>query len=385
MKEDAAFMNPPNKLTSGQLASIFIATFTGSAIVYIPSPVTNIARNEAIVSMFLSYLFGLLVLSCTIYLNRVHEDRDYLQYSRLLTGKFISILLAIPVVGMLFFAIPGIIVGISDFLTSIMMQETPSYVFQSVTLIVACLTARAGMQVIGRMFVLLVAVLISFSLLVILLALPVYHPGFLLPLWPLEVKSVLHASLITFGFPFGEIMLFSMVLPYARSEQKSSVKKQLYIAVTATGFMLLISTICSIMAFGPAAGTFQYPLYELASEIQVAEIFQRIESVIGIALILGSYMKATLFLFILNQLLCGLTGIKDQRILFYPLCLVLILLCFTSFDNPADFYEQVYVIWPFTVLAAGCLPLFLLTGITAAKQLKGSKKNGGNPNGNQTA
>lgn len=373
----------PDQLTASQMAAVFIATFTGSAIVFIPGAVTKTAGNGAVYSLLISLGFGILVLACMLYLNRVHQDRNFLQYSRELTGKVFGVILALPMLGLLFFAIPGITVGISNFLTSIMMEETPDYVFQSITLFIACLTARAGIQVIGRMFVLLVGLMLGSSLVVILLAVPNYHPGFLLPLWPLEIKQVLHGAFITAGFPYGEVVLFTMILPYARKEKKQHVKRWMFTAQLATGVLLLLSTVSSLMILGPSIETFQYPLYMVASEIQVAEIFQRIESIIGISLILGSYMKATLYIYILNQMLTQLIGASDDRILAYPIALVMILLSFTFFDSPADFYEQVYVIWPFTVVAAGCLPVFLLTAITAVKRRWPSKQKGADGDGQQ--
>jgi spore germination protein KB len=182
---------------------------------------------------------------------------------------------------------------------------------------------------------------------------PIYHPAFLLPMFESGIKPMLHGLFISAGFPFGEIVLFAMLFPFVRLKSGQSVNKALYAAYSFSAFMLILPTLCAIMAFGPAAGHFNYSLYRLATEIHIIELLQRMEAIIGIALILGSYMKATIMLFILYHCLIQLFNLKDDNVLMYPISVVCIFLSATMFQSPADFQEQVYLIWPFTVIAAG--------------------------------
>ena len=77
---------------------------------------------------------------------------------------------------------------------------------------------------------------------------------------------------------------------------------------------LCISTICTIMLFGPLAGVKKYSLYELARTVDVQEIITRIESVIGMSLIAGSYMKATIMLYVISLYVSQLFKFKDYKI-----------------------------------------------------------------------
>jgi spore germination protein KB len=250
------------------------------------------------------------------------------------------------------------------------MDKSPAYAFNSISMIIACLTARAGISVTARMFVLLLFLLVSFSMGVIILALPIYDPGYLMPILEEGVRPLFHGVFISAGFPFGEVALFSMLLPYVNQKHIQKLHHKMYTAFSFTSLMLVFSTLCTTMAFGSAAGYFKYSLYRLARQIQYPEIVQRIESVISIALILGSYMKATLFLIILNQIIVQAFRLKDDRALFYPLTLVCIFLSLTMFQTPSDFDEQVYIIWPFTVLVVGCGFIFLYTLLTWIRSMK---------------
>ncbi|OXS57405.1 hypothetical protein B1A99_18155 [Cohnella sp. CIP 111063] len=356
-------------IDSVQLACMLIAFSTGSAIVFIPNPLTGAASNDAWLSLVPAFGFGLLILTCILYLHRKHAGRSLIDYSRGLIGGFLTSVAAVPLLGMFLFSIPAIITGIGEFFTTVMMKETPVYVFNSLSLLTAALTVRSGIKVMARMFLLLIFVMLFCSIAVILLAVPQYQAEFLLPLLPDGLKPVFHGAFIAAGFPFGEVFFFSMLLPFVRARWKD-LRSKMYLGFAVTGAMLMLSTLCTLLTFGPASGSLKYSLYRLAGEIEIAEILQRIEAVIGIALILGSYMKASVFLFIFNRVLAELFRLDDDRVLVYPVSLVCLMLSLTMFDSPATFVEQVYEIWPFTVMAVGGGYVALLAIVTLFKPIR---------------
>ncbi|NHN30839.1 GerAB/ArcD/ProY family transporter [Paenibacillus agricola] len=360
----------PSTISSTQLAALLMAYSLGSAIVYIPNPLSQAAGNDAWLSLILAYVFGMIVLACTLYLYNKHDGASLIAYSRSLIGNALTIIVAIPLIGMLLFATSAINSGIGDFVTDVMMDRTPLYAFNSISMVIAGLTARAGISVTARMFVLLLFLLVVFSMSVLILAIPTYDPGHLMPMMEEGIRPLLHGVFISSGFPFGEVALFSMLLPFTNSKKVEKLPSKLYMAFSFTSLMLVLCTLCTTMAFGNASGYFKYSLYRLASEIQTPEIFQRVESIVSIALILGSYMKATLFLIILNQIIIQVFRIKEERALIYPLTLLCIFLSLTMFQSPADFEQQVYQIWPFTVLVVGCGFIFLYTLLTWLRSMK---------------
>jgi spore germination protein KB len=361
-------MNKRETVLSSQMAFILIAFSTGSAIVYIPNPIAAAARNASWLSLLLAYGFGMLLLTGILYLYRSHSGAGMIEYTRRLAGRPVSMIVAVILAGMLLFAIPAIVAGVGDFFTSTMMRETPGYVFNTLTLATAAFTIRCGVRAMARMFELLVVGMLAFSFGVMALALLNYHPTYLLPLFPQGVKPVLHAAFIASGFPFGEVVFLSMLLPFVRREDAAKVSKGMYLAFSVTGITLIISTLSTLMAFGPASGMYRYSLFMIARKINFGYVVERIESVIGITLMVGSFMKSTLYLFILNQILTQLFKLKDDKLLVYPLTVLSILLSLTMFDNPADFNEHVYVIWPFIVIAAGGALVALLTLLTLIKK-----------------
>jgi spore germination protein KB len=245
-----------------------------------------------------------------------------------------------------------------------MMRATPPYVFHSLILLVAAMTARAGIEVMARMFVLLLCYLIFFTLIVLVLAMPHYQVGNLLPVFPEGLKPVIHGTYMILGFPYGEVVLFSLILPFVRKEKDNPLKKYMFLSLLIHGFLLCISILCTIMALGPLAGSFKFSLFQLARLINIREIITRIESFTGIALIVGSYMKTTIMLFILKETLSRVLKLKDERIMIFPVTVISLLLTLTMFKTEIEFVESVFVVLPLVITIVLVLPLLFITFVT---------------------
>jgi spore germination protein KB len=369
-------MRKEETISSNQMAVLFLSFILGSSIINIPQPLVGAALNGAWISLLLSFGFGMLLLACILFLFRKNPAFNLINYSQRIFGKWFSLLFTVPMVILPLIQLSYIVIDIGGFFTNAMMRETPSYVFHVFILFLAALTARAGIEVIARMFVLLLCYLIFFSTIVIVLALPYYHVSHLLPVFPEGIKPVLHGTYMTIGFPYGEVITFSFLLPFIHREKYRNVKINLMSVLLIHVFLLLTSVICTIMALGPLAGTVKFSLFELARLINIREIITRIESLIGIALIVGSYMKATIMLFILKETLSQVLGLKDNRIVIFPVTIISLLLTLTMFKNEIEFAENVFTVLPLLIVTILVIPLFIITIITIFKGSETKKKSG---------
>ncbi|MDQ1005280.1 spore germination protein KB [Neobacillus niacini] len=354
-------MRKEETVSSGQMACLFLSFTLGSAVINIPQPLTQSGNSGAWLSVIIANGFGMFLLACILYLYRKNPDFTFIDYSRKILGKWITLCISIPILLLLFLILSYIVIDIGGFFTSAMLRETPPYVFHVLILLVAAMTARAGMEVMARMFVLLLCYLIIFSLMVIVLNLPNYHLGYLLPVFPAGMKPVIHSTYMVLGFPYGEIVFFSLLLPFIQKEKNNSIKKYMFLALLIQGFLLILSILCTIMALGSLSGTFKFSLFQLARLVNIREIITRIESFIGIALIVGSYMKTSIMLFILKETLSRVLGLKDERIIIFPVMFISLLLTLTMFKSEIEFFEAVFVVLPLIMIIVAVLPLLLIT------------------------
>lgn len=363
-------MEEKQTISPGQLSTLFFIFMTGSAIINIPGPLIMRAGNGAWLSLLLAGIIGAVLLSCMLYIYRKYPDLSYVAYSRKLVGSFLTYVFGCMAIFFLHYMQSAIVLDAARFMVTSMLRETPLYVFSFLIFMVAALTARAGIEVIVRMFILINTPVVFCTIAVLMLAIPQYHPNYLLPMLPKGFKPVLHGAYIAFGFPYMEAIVFSMLLPYTRVDQRKKVGRYMFLSLGLNIIFLCISIVCVIMTLGSLAGDTMYSLFSLARIIEFQEIIQRIESVIGMSLIADSYMKATIALYILNALLCELFGIKDRKTLIVPLALIGFLNSMVIFNGTAEWANFVSIVHPVWNFFSFTLPLLILTFMAFIRKQK---------------
>ncbi|MBD2868922.1 GerAB/ArcD/ProY family transporter [Paenibacillus arenilitoris] len=357
-----------------QMGVLFFVFMTGSSIINIPGPLIGKAGNGAWLSLLLSGGLGFCMLGCVLYLHRRFPELTFVQYSRKLIGPALTAVLSVVAITFLLQMQSAIVVDVGLFMISSMLRETPIYAFTIMIFIIAALSARAGLEVMARMFTLIMFTSAFFLLFVLVVGLPDYDPSLLLPIMPEGIKPVLHGAYFSFGFPYVEVFLFGMLLPFVHKQSANKLPRTMAITLLLNIVTLCGTTLCAIMIFGLEAGERPYVLYSLARVVEFQEIVQRMESIIGMSLILGSYMKVTITLFVLSLFLSQLLGMKDYRVLVMPLALIGFLMGLVDFDGVSEWVGTVTVLHPVWASAGFAVPLVLLAVIAA---IKGDKNQGG--------
>lgn len=163
------------------MAVLLYVFLTGAAVIYVPGPLIGIAGAGAWISLLLSGAIGFIILMMLFYLSRRFPGRDYIDYSRALIGNVMTMLFGLAAISYLLPMQASIIEGVGLFMVSAMMRETPLYLFSSLVFLIAACTARAGIEIIARMFSLIMLVTTFFIIIVLVFALPEYQPEQLLP------------------------------------------------------------------------------------------------------------------------------------------------------------------------------------------------------------
>lgn len=355
-------MKTKEQISSLQMAVLFFSFMTGSSIVNIPGPLIGYANNGAWISLLLSITAGVFFLSCILYLYRKFPELTFIETSRSLVGIWVTILLAIPFISFQFHMTSGIVLDIGLFLTSSMMRQTPLELFILSIFVVIALTVRSGIETIVRMIFVPMFSVLCFIILILILSGTNYEIDHLLPIMPDGIKPVILGAYFSYGFPYVELVLMAMLLPYVRKDERSQLIKGMYLALFVNGFFLITVTLSTILVFGPMAGERKYSMFEVARTIDLFEVVQRIESLIGISLILTSFIKATITMFILNLTLTKLFKLQDDRILIFPLSLVCYLFSLHQINKGvANWIYAVSVMHPLWATFAYLLPLLVVT------------------------
>ncbi|GIO41597.1 germination protein GerKB [Paenibacillus apis] len=356
-----------------QLIVLFFVYLTGSVIVNLPGPLIGFAKNGVWISLLLSGAVAMLQLLLVLYLDKEYPGQSFSEYSQAILGTLPAIVIAIPFISLLFEMSTDIVFEVGKYANSSLMRQTPQYIFDFLIFTTVAMTVRAGIEVMSRMFTILIFAVMLFIILTMLLSFPNYHGEFLLPILPDGIKPVLHGAYLSYGFTHAEPVLLALLLPFVRRPARGLPKKLTVTFVIALVTLIAV-TISTILVFGPLAGERKYSMVEVARVINVQPIIQRVEFIVGIALIVSSYMKACLTLFILNQLIVRTFKLKDENVFILPLAFINMLFAFIMHRSETKLTEHITVILPLWKLTGFTVPLLIVVVIHLLKKMPGSKR-----------
>ncbi|MCL7748318.1 GerAB/ArcD/ProY family transporter [Halalkalibacter alkaliphilus] len=362
-------------ISSWQLASLFLAYMTGSAIINIPTPMVEAAANGAWLSLLIANALGMVLLACVFYIDQQAPGHSFIDYSEKVLGKWITLCIAIPLIILLILIITFIIIDIGGFFANALMRETPTYVFHTLILLVAAMTARSGIEPMARMFVWLLIIMVVLSLGVLALVFREYRVEHLLPVMPDGIMPILLGSYRAFSFPYSELILFSLLLPFLNKGDRKPFKKIMFFTLIIHGLLMIIPIVLVTMAYGPIAGKVQYSIFNLSRLVNIRDAIERIESGIGLVLIVGSYMKTSIMLFILKEFLSKVLKLQDKQIIIFPISFLILLLSLTIFDHETEFVDAVFVTWPLFMITIVVLPFLFVTFVAFIKRNKHRSNN----------
>ncbi|MFD2329135.1 GerAB/ArcD/ProY family transporter [Cohnella sp. GCM10020058] len=359
-----------NAITSKQAAMLLFVFLTGSSIINIPAPLIAISDNESWISLLAAAGLGLLLLIPLVSLARRFPDMDYIEYGAKLVTRPVAVIFGLLLLTLYVHTVAGIIMDISMFLKSSMMRNTPYGYFTVLTSLAVALTARVGIGRFGGMFGLLMISVMLFVVFNISLASPGFHPEYMLPLFDEGVKPIVHGIYFIYGFPYGEMVMFCMILPLIRVKAKDRIGRKLTLAVALNTVSLLVVTQATVLVFGPLSGERKYSMFEVARTVNITEVFERLEALMGYSMIVASFMKATIVLFAAHLMLNSLLKLpRDNRHLLFPLAFLTALISIAvGLRGEANWDFIVSSIHPLWVVSCGTVPLLVVYAVSLIRR-----------------
>lgn len=351
-----------NVITPKQAAVLLFVFLTGSSIINIPAPLIAISDNEAWICLLAAAGLGMLLLIPLVSLARRFPDMDFIEYSAKLTTRPVAVVLGVLLLTMQLEIVAGIIMDISMFLKSSMMRNTSYGYFIILTSLAVALTARVGIGRFAGMFGVLMMSVMLFVVFNISLASPGFHLSYLLPILDQGVNPIWHGIYFIYGFPYGELVVFCMILPYVRTMAKERIGSRLALAVVLNAASLLVVTMATVLTFGPLAGERKYSMFEVARTVYITELFERMEALMGYSMIVASFMKASIALFSAHLTLNSLLRLpRDNRQLIFPLAFLTTLISLSvGIRGEAYWNFMVSSIHPLWVFTCSTVPLLVV-------------------------
>lgn len=327
------------KISSKQLFALIALFELGSAVVV---GLGMNAKQDAWLAILLGMVCGLILFLVYIYLFNKYPDIPLTVYIEKLLGKFIGRILALVYILYFMYIASRVLRDFGDLIITTILYDTPLIVVNLLMLLIIGYGVYLGIEVLGRsgelFFALVICLSILFSSLIFASDLPKLKN--LQPFLEEGFKPVLTTVFpLTLTFPFGEMVVFTMLLPYLNEPSKGK-KIGLY-AMIFSGLLLSFTIALNISVLGPdSAANVPFPLYESISKVNVGGIIQRIDSIAVVTLIIGGFFKIAIFSYAAVIGLGNLLKANNHQKFVFPICLIILI---SSILIASNFVEHIEI------------------------------------------
>ncbi|WP_342045841.1 GerAB/ArcD/ProY family transporter [Bacillus sp. OTU530] len=349
------------KISVIQLFSMMFMFELGSALV-VSYGVT--ARKDAWLAILLGLCGGIALFFIYYALFRQYPNLPLTGYTRKIFGKYVGWIIGLSYTIYFLYNAARILRDFGDLLLSSTLPQTPLLAINILMILTICYVLYLGIEVLGRTAEVFIVILISLGLIGNLF---VYLSGninlsnlqpFLENGWKPIVTT---AFPITTFFPFGQMLVFTMLLPYL--DRPESVKKVWLSAIISSAFFLSYTTSLDIAVLSvEEVERTTFPLLSTIRTVDLFEFIQRLDAVVVFTLLITMFFKASILLYGAIIGIIDLFKLKNHQQIMLPMGVISLLLSMAIASNFAEHIEEgletmMYSLHlPFMVI----IPLFML-------------------------
>lgn len=330
-----------------------------TAILMVPAIIVRFARQDAWLSVILATMAGLLIARLVVSLSLRFPGRTLFEYAEEVMGRVLGKAVGLLYIWWFLHTSALIMDSFASFLCIAFMPDTPHPVFFIVGIAVAGYAVRNGLEVLSRYNQLFLPLVLGLLLIVFILLAKDMKVARLLPVYDAGLVPIVKGAAVPASW-VGEIVIFSMIIPYL--DKPKEAYRVASLSILATGAFLMISILVALLTLGPnLPGLWIFPIYNAVRVVSIANFLERLESIIVAVWMFGGFAKIGVFYYAAVLGSAQWLGLRDYRPLVAPVGVTLVglaLLC----QNVVDLLDFAGRAWPpyaLTLFEAG-IPLMLL-------------------------
>ncbi|WP_019912778.1 GerAB/ArcD/ProY family transporter [Paenibacillus sp. HW567] len=281
------------RISIRQITVLMFIFLLGETIVVYPNMLTSIAKQDAWISSILGVSCGVLLVWVLLRLHHKYPSQNLIQIAQTVLGKWIGGMLSLWYLFYFYLSTGLYVRQIADFLVTQYFNNTPLSLIVILFIILLIWGVTAGIEPIARSAELLLPILLLASAFLVISLLPQSDTTQLKPLLENRPLSILHAAVMVIANPYGQSIVFTMLLPMVNKQPHLS--RDVLLAAIAGGTLLTVILLTSLLVIGPflSEGTL-YPTFFMAKKISIGDFLQRLEAFLATAWIITAFFKTVL-------------------------------------------------------------------------------------------
>jgi len=315
-----------------------------------------------------AWIVGLITYPATIalsvmylFLAKKQKDNTVVNYAQHLMGKIPGNIIGLLII---LFLIQVGAYNLRDYAELLVriMPNTPITVFSALTILLCILTLKTGLESLGRLSEMLFILIIVIFFVGIFLNLPRVKLTELLPVFDNGFSPLIKSSVLQFTFT-GNLFFLLFILP--KTSDRERAQKSLSYALVVSGAMFIITTVFVLSVLG------RHENYRVIYKLfEVFRYTYRIEGLFIFMWIANAVFKVSLIFYSITVGLGEILGVKEYKVLYYPLGVIIVSLSLLSFPTFSDYLYHAHFVSPIYSLPLEIGIPLLLIGLSLFKSKK---------------
>jgi spore germination protein KB len=349
------------KVSAFQLFVLIVLFEMGSAILL---GLGASAKQDAWIAILLGLAGGIIVFFIYYRLYMYYPDLPLTSYLQKILGKWLGRMIGFLYIVYFIYTASRVLRDFGELLTTTIYNSTPLFVINTLMIITIIYGLHKGFEVIARVGEIFFGIVYMAAILGMLLIVfsGLIHLGNLKPILENGLKPVIKTFLReTIVFPFGEMVVFTMLLPFLNDKKKAKIV--CIGGMILAGINITITIIVNISVLGvDLYYRSTFPLLNTIGRIQIADFIERLDVLFMLYLIIGGFFKIAIFYYAAVAGAADIFQFQNQRKLGFPIGLIVLFTSITVASNFAEFikegleYSTLYISWPFQII----IPTILL-------------------------
>ncbi|MFC4808012.1 GerAB/ArcD/ProY family transporter [Paenibacillus sp. GCM10023250] len=349
------------KISQWQFIIILSVSVLGTEIFNIAAFPAQFSKQDAWMSILIAPVSSLWCILVTTALAARYPNMTIIEYSRSILGKWLSILVELYYLCLLFVYTSVIAKVIVDLISLISHPLTPHIVLLLMLFAICGIAAWCGIGVIGRCGEMIFPVMIVIACSIFFLTIRDWNAMYLRPVAEHDLVSILRGASVPSGW-LGEVMLIGFLIPFLNQPEQAR-KASFYTTIIITLFMLKTVLECTLVE-GPLVSEFPFPYAAVIRYISLGDVLERIDPVFLPIWVSVGFLKLATFLFVTCLCVSRMFKVKNQRSVSLPVMLIVFVgALWTMKSSPGmdailEFYYYSFPIASF--IGANLIPTMLL-------------------------
>ncbi|MEC1591712.1 GerAB/ArcD/ProY family transporter [Bacillus sonorensis] len=353
------------KISNKQLFVLIILFELSSSLLIFPG---QSAEQDAWLAILFGTAGGLVLFSMHHFFYQVDPQSSPYETMMKVLGKPLGWGLSFLYIIYYAYVAARILRDFGEMLLTSAYPNTP-IIFANGLLIAVCIfTVRKGIEVLARSGELLFGIMLVLAAtgFILIICSGLIHLNELRPVLGNGIGPVMDAVFTqTLYFPFGEIIVFTLILPYLNEPKK--VKKTGLWAIGISGIILALNVAINISVLGVDLNMrSRFPLLSTIQTIQVAEFLDRLDVFFMLVLVIGGFFKMSVFIYAVTEGVSVLFKMTKPSKVVHVIGIVILILSVSIASNISEHVKEgiefvpVYVHLPMQIILPALICLAAL-------------------------